>query len=301
MPTESHQEKQHALEQCVKDMACRMYDETGIGALACKLQEIYEGEFRHNYSPFFPLIQELSENKGGSSTEFLSNNLVALSHYVQDNHADTSEKYAYFQKQINKLCDHLNLEISRISYYTRIGSKNCDLENTTNALRKDVEELTQNVQTDERRLMEEADRVSKIQTDFVGVLGIFSAIVIAFSGSISFLNSTINALASVPLLHSLIALFSCGLVLSNVIFVLLYVVAKIMGRNIYAVCKTEDCSCKEGMPSCNILKRIRKRLPLVFWVNALFIVLILATVLIWVWGTSGKIMLMDGITVLSGK
>lgn len=63
MPTESHQEKQHALEQCVKDMACRMYDETGIGALACKLQEIYEGEFRHNYSPFFRLYKSFPKIK----------------------------------------------------------------------------------------------------------------------------------------------------------------------------------------------------------------------------------------------
>ncbi len=63
----------------------------------------------------------------------------------------------------------------------------------------------------------------------------------------------------------------CGLVLFNTIFLLMYLVGKIIGRSIYAECKNDHCiDCGEGeKPKCGAVKRLLKRLPYIFWFNIL--------------------------------
>ena len=74
-----------------------------------------------------------------------------------------------------------------------------------------------------------------------------------------------------------------GLIVFNTIFLMLYIVGKITNRNIYARCKTKDCSCGEnGEPTCWGINRIRKRLPYVFWLNLTFLLLIIINTTLWI-------------------
>ncbi len=88
-----------------------------------------------------------------------------------------------------------------------------------------------------------------------------------------------NALSNVekaPFFKSIFFIALCGFIVLNLIFLMMYIVGKITGRNIYARCKTEYCTCGENnLPTCNGFNRIRKRLPYIFWTNAILLIIIL--------------------------
>lgn len=70
-----------------------------------------------------------------------------------------------------------------------------------------------------------------------------------------------------------------ALALFDTIFLLMYLVSKIINRNIYARCLTKDCSC--DAKKCNGITRLRKRLPYVFYFNVVSLVGIIIDCVVW--------------------
>lgn len=79
----------------------------------------------------------------------------------------------------------------------------------------------------------------------------------------------------------ILAAIVCGMVLFNTIFLMMYMVSKITERSIYAKCLTENCSCEGQNCKCSGIKRIRKRLPYVYYFNVFAVVGIAADLVIW--------------------
>ena len=126
------------------------------------------------------------------------------------------------------------------------------------------------------------DKVAGIQAEMIAVLSIFSAIIMTFAGGISFTAHAFDNMAKAPFFKSVFLVLLCGFSLLNIIFVMMYVVAKITNRNIYVRCKTEYCTCgKGGMPTCNVVVRVVKRLPYVFFINTVFILMMV--IILWLW------------------
>ena len=117
-------------------------------------------------------------------------------------------------------------------------------------------------------------KLNLVQTELIAVLSIFSAIVVTFSGSMSFIGGALQGMEKAPFAKSIFFISLCGFVLFNLVYLMMYLVAKITERNIYARCKTPDCSCKS---TCCGINKVRKRLPYVFWTNvALLIILFIS-------------------------
>lgn len=129
-----------------------------------------------------------------------------------------------------------------------------------------------------KELNDARQSVSSVQTELIAVLSIFAAIVLTFSGSLSLLGSIFSEISKAPVFKSILFLLLVGLVVSNIIFLLLYIVGKITNRNIYARCKTPDCSCDT---QCCGINRIRKRLPYIFWLNITLASLIAIDFIVW--------------------
>lgn len=151
---------------------------------------------------------------------------------------------------------------------------------------KDLERKNQDLQDQivksTKELTEAKGKIESVQTELIGVLSIFAAIVLTFSGGLSLLGGAFSSIASASFYKIIITCICCGFVLCNTIFMLMYLISKIMGRNIYARCKKADCTCgQDGAPSCCGIKRIRKRLPYVFWINVFFVLLSILTMVIW--------------------
>lgn len=71
-----------------------------------------------------------------------------------------------------------------------------------------------------------------------------------------------------------------GLILFNVVTALIYMITRIIGRNIYTTCTDlHDGDCVNGSCDkvCNPISRIRKRLPYIYWFNVIDIAVIVCS------------------------
>ena len=250
-------------------------DNAEVRRAALELKEIYSSDFRHSYSEFFPLILHIQDEKTEYSLDYLSENLESLRTYVDTDFLDGTKEFKDMNKNFDKLCDHLNLEIGRVTYYSQNEKRTEDLSKRMESANKDMGEAT-------IKLEKASKKAESIQTELLSILSIFAAIVIAFSGGLSFLGGTLSGAFETYICKMILLLLMCGFVLFNTIFLLMYLVGKIIGRSIYANCISEDCTCKKGdKPKCNGINRIRKRLPYVFYINVLMLILTIADIAAW--------------------
>ncbi len=259
----------------IKELAKKSFDSRDIKKYALLLRDLYTTQdYRHSYSQFFPIISEIHKDKT-SSVEYLMSNLEALKAVVEtDNLENTGKEFGKLYIPLRKLSDHINLEIARYLNYN-------EKEERANALELQLKSTTSTLNTAKSKLEKANEKINSIQSEFIAVLSIFAAIVMGFSGSLNFLGNTLAQNNQLPFAKQLLVIFLCGFILINFIFAMMYFVAKITGRNIYARCETLDCTCKDGkMPKCKGFIRIMKRLPYIFWLNFVIIALILLNIII---------------------
>ena len=99
-------------------------------------------------------------------------------------------------------------------------------------------------------------------------------------GGMTFLSGAISSISETRVYKFVIACCICGFIIFNTIFLLLYIVSKIIEKPIYARCESPDCTCDNGKPKCCALNRLRKRLPYVFYFNVCTLALLLAVVFV---------------------
>lgn len=294
-------------------------DENGVAEETKSLKEIYKGGFRHQYSDLFPVIKTIS-SETAYDTDALLENLRLVRECVEAEHSSTG-KYNGLYLPLLKLLDHINLELARLGVYSvyernlgsitqHVTAVKSDLSNVQYELSvarsqlkehgENQEQLSKQLETAQKTLNDanqKAEALQKqaenLQTQLVSVLSIFAAIVIAFSGGVNFLGNAISSIQNVIIYKSVLVCTLCGLVLFNTIFLMLYIVGKIINRSIFAHCsadcgnpkKTTSCQCSDQCHSnckgCKGFVRIMRRLPYVFWVNAIGLVICMLDVITW--------------------
>lgn len=274
--------RQSELINILKEMALTCMDDVAIRNIVIKFKALYTDGFRHNYSEFFSLIVEFSKDDNSYSLDYLSNNLQAARDLVELDFVAGEKEFKGLYKPLLKLSDHLNLEIGRYSYYSISEQQVKDLEKRNQALQLELRETTEKLDRATCQLGAAEKKVSSVQTELISVLSIFAAIVLTFSGSMSMLGNALTGMQNTRVFKAVFFVLLCGFILCNTIFLMMYLVGKITGRNIYAHCKSKDCTCGEGgAPKCWGINRVRKRLPYVFWLNLTLILLMIADIAVW--------------------
>ena len=220
MLIEESKRRQSELKEHLLSMAVDCMDEAKIRQMVIKFKALYSNNFRHNYSEFFPLIVEIAKNENNYSLDYLSNNLEAMRLLVENDYVAGEKEFKGLYQPLMKLSDHINLEIGRYSYYSMNEQKVGDLEKKNKMLQEDLKQAT-------KELNDARQSVSSVQTELIAVLSIFAAIVLTFSGSLSLLGSIFSEISKAPVFKSILFLLLVGLVVSNIIFLLLYIVGKI--------------------------------------------------------------------------
>lgn len=187
-----------------------------------KLISIYSDGWRHSYSVItLDFFTNYELNEFDSVLNDLVEKLYDLLSYLIDNQAeffanlqDEERKYKNTRRNIEKLIDHLNLELIRKRYiedlYSRVDRQSKIAQKSARELQdfvKEVEHTAQNVVQDSRK-------------DSITILGIFASIVTVFAASIgisSAIFSSMNEISSWILcaLTCLVVLF-----VSNTLFYL---------------------------------------------------------------------------------
>lgn len=276
MLKDEKQRKQKALIDKINDLSKTLNESPEVVRLtALAFKDIYSSEFRHSYSEFFPLILQINKSDDDRDLDYLASNLETIRSYVENDFLTGKNEFEAMYKCFDKLCDHLNLEISRV----RFSSQN---EELTNDLSKKLELSQKEMRSSAEAISEATRKAEKIQIDLISVLSVFSAIVIAFSGSINILGNAISGIQNTYICKMLLALLICGFVLFNTIFLLLYMIGKIIDKSVLVECDSIKCDCKIGnKPKCNSFTKIYKRFPYVFYFNLLTIGLMVADIIFW--------------------
>lgn len=274
--------RQTRLETCIKDLAKSLLDDTNGEKRknAQELNEIYSTDFRHDYSKFFPIILKIAsdtvvDGQSLGNLDYLCDNLKVLKEFVEESCEDGVLEYTDLRIPLNKLCDHLNLEIGRYNHFSQNEQKLKDMETRHTT-------LTQALETATAELHAADEKLKTVQTELTAVLSIFAAIVLTFAGSLGFTSSALQGMTDAPFFKAVFFVSLCGMIVFNIIFLMMYLVGKIIGRNIYARCESEDCTCGvNGSPKCDGLSRVRKRLPYIFWLNTLLAIVLTVSFIMW--------------------
>lgn len=255
--------RQDALERCIYKLSESLLDtEADARKITLELLDIYNGNFRHSYSGFFTIILTISKEDNNYSLDYLSDNIETVRRYIEDDFESGIKEFQALYSVIDKLSDHISLEIGRLNYYSINDNKIRDME-------KRITETTEALKTATANLNEASKKASTMQTELIAVLSIFSAIVITFSGGLTFLGSAMTSITNATRYEAVIIVaIICGVIIFNTIFLMMYLVSKLTERNIYVGCKSKECQeCVEK--KCNFSKRIRRKMPYVYYFNIL--------------------------------
>ncbi len=285
MVTEEVKKRQDKLTSCIFDLSSAIKSDDDIKKATLELNEIYTDKFRHSYSSLSSTLIEITKSDYDYSLENLLENLNKISDLIEEEQQSAEPKYKNLHNAFPKIIDHFNLEIQRNNQLSEskmiieeMMVQNQLLQNSIERSMVRTKKLGKKLNTYEQKIKSADEKASSLQTEVIAILSIFAAIVLAFSGSISLLGSALVGMKDAPFFKSVFFVLLCGFVISNTIFVLLYFVAKITGRNIYARCKSDDCTCE---PKCKSIKRLCNRLPYVFWLNFAMLASMILDLIIW--------------------
>ena len=208
-----------------------------------KLEEIYyipgsDEYFRHFYSDILSTLTQIDSDDNEGSLDVLAVNMQAIKDGYQAVNYD-GDKLIDISKSIIKLFDHTNLEVARINYTKQLNNATkSDLASTKELLKKQREEFdntkseTETIQNTLREDKKIEDNQKQMQNEYVTILGIFAAIVLAFTGGMTFSSSVLNNISKASVYRLSLISFIIGLVFFNLIWVLIDFVRDINGKTI---------------------------------------------------------------------
>ncbi|MCI9005539.1 MAG: hypothetical protein HFH39_09955 [Lachnospiraceae bacterium] len=240
MHTFNEQEKRDLLQQILIELSKSqemLEDPKDRAEYFLRLESIYhnvnKSNFRHYYSDFFAWLTLIDSDSSIGNLEILAQNMQTIkSGYIQKN-TDKNGKPIDISKEILKLYDHVNLEISRINYTKRMtGETQSELAKTKHF----ISELEQKLRDSEtarteatKHLNSESDKLKKelhdtqknMQNEYITILGIFAAIVLAFTGGITFSSSVLQNIHKASTYRILAITLILGIILLNLIWLLI--------------------------------------------------------------------------------
>lgn len=193
--------------------------------------------FRHFYSDIFTSLLYIQKNDPNfGSPEFLLLNLDDLrKNYVPEKNVDNLGSPIDIQNYIRKLYDHVNLEVQRMRYSDQEDYKISQmkaiksLEDSVQYIETSVCNAQTKLNDNEIQIKVAAESTENAKKEYITILGIFAAIVLAFTGGMIFSSSVLEYMHSVSIYRILLITLVIGFILFNVIYALVWFISKIIG------------------------------------------------------------------------
>ncbi|QNM06557.1 hypothetical protein [Qiania dongpingensis] len=202
------------------------------------IARFYESTGRHRYHIISRYVNKKME-QGQDIIEYLLYNIhdtilyldIVIAHSpdsFKDIFEENESSVAEIKLKLEKLYDHIALEEERLIKNSQImGFSKMEIQNNV------MNEF--NVSID--KFQKKTDEISNtLNANIITVVGLFSAIIFVFFGGITGMSSVIKGIFDLKtkddIIIPLIVLTFIGFVIFNVIFLLLYSIAKIVNKNI---------------------------------------------------------------------
>lgn len=237
-----------------------------------RLESLYHNtDFRHYYSDIFSVLTTIKQDNTLGDIDILGQNLTIIKNGYKSINKDADGNQIDIQKQINKLFDHVSLDIARISYSDAANrqsvqdSKINDIKREINETQQRVDSMLNDIEVSQINIKTTQDSINNAQKEYIAILGIFAAVVITFVGGIAFSTSVLQNIHQSSIYRIVFICLLIGLVLLNVICALFYFIERLV--------KSRD---EEKKPR-NSFK------PFII-INVIMLVLILITFVCWSFG-----------------
>ena len=184
-----------------------------------ELESIYakdegdEDDFRHYYSDIFAVLSQIDKDPSLGDMEILSQNMDLVRKGYQSQNSGTNGEIVNIGKQINKLYDHINLDIARMNYF-----KTTELRSQTELQR--VSETLEKIEDNVKEMEGTVEKADEIQKQYITILGIFASIVLAFTGGIAFSTSVLENISNSSIYRTVLIAVGLAFVLLNIIYIL---------------------------------------------------------------------------------
>lgn len=238
---EESRRRQEELENSIYEMAKFPMEEDGLREIAVKLKGLYTNNFRHSYSQFYPLIIGIAKEEKEYNLDFLSENLENIRILVEKDYFEGEKEFKGLYNPLSKLSDHLNLEIARYNHYTVS-------ENSTKDILQQNKKMENTLQEAQKALDDSKKRAENMQTEYTTILGIFAAIILAFTGTITFSSSVLENIHQSSIYRLIIITLIIGFVAFNIIAILIEFIVKINKKELLT-----DTTSKSGFMNTKVI------------------------------------------------
>ena len=220
-----------------------------------------EDRYRHFYSDIFTVLTQIQQASNQGDINILGQNLSLIRAGYNPQNRDEQGNIIDISDSIRKLYDHVSLDIARISYSDAGDRKTAgetaivDMQSQLNQIKTEIDKAKiaqNNVEAE----------LGKQQREYIAILGIFAAIVLAFTGGIAFSTSVLKSINTVSVYRITMVSLMIGLVLINVLFGLFYYVDRLV----------------------NGMQKNRKKLKPLLFSNVILCVLLSITINAWYYG-----------------
>ena len=196
-----------------------------------RLESLYDAEskdkrFRHFYTDIFSVLTQIQQNSDLGDINILGQNLDMIRNgYKPQNKAVDGKRIIDVSDAIKKLYDHVNLDIARIAYSDgadrKISGESSieNLQSQINSMQRELQkaqEIKNDYEDTEKKIIDVENKLDNSQKEYITILGIFAAVVLAFTGGIAFSTSVLNNIAQASAYRTIAVALIIGLVLISV-------------------------------------------------------------------------------------
>lgn len=208
--------------------------------------------------------------------EFIEYSIIL--NYIEKLRLDGREKLHYnvnlyknqdcdINHKLVKILDYVLLEIPRANKFDilqeQINRSDILSRNIRNAQRSSSEKMSSHEQ-----------KIEKMQGDFISILSIFSAVIIAFFGGMSVLDSIFSSIDKISKYRLIFMTAFIGFIMFNLIYMLLHSISKITKNRISVDIESGRCfGCRENY----FIKCLATKYPIVFIYNIATVVICICT------------------------
>lgn len=221
------------------------------------VKQYYSNNKRHKYSEVSAYLMETDD------IEYLLENLRKIQSRLGEHTEDEAISIKVF-----KLIDHITLELNRTKYTSK---------NFTNMQLHTMNAILQTASKEITTAMDEL-RKEDSYSQFVSILGIFSAVVLVFFGGMTAFSSLFANLHNIGRFKLIFITSLVGLIVFNLVFMFLYVLAKLLKREI-AASTTKEVNGKSAFSRW--IKRIWERYPYMLMFNITMFAIMFASFIAW--------------------
>ena len=234
------QEEQQRKEFCdilfsLADSQIALKEKSERSRIYQRLEKLYyingcEENYRHFYSDIFLVLTQIQQGNMPGNIDILGQNIIEIRKGYQAKNTDSEGNLIDISDNIKKLYDHVSLDIARLSYSDALNWKISGeeaiekLQSQMNNLKSDIEKANISQAEIEKDMKDQ-------QKDYVTILGIFAAIMLAFVGGITFSSSVLQHMACVSIFRLLVVIDFLGFVLINTIYLLMKFIFVINGHD----------------------------------------------------------------------